>query len=1460
MNGPAAQALDDIQANLARVSKYHGGATRDWSLFFFFRIMNAAEMSLTRDALLDMRNVLQSLDEGNAEGKSEHLSRALHGMNVQLANAGVFDASQRRRDFQALIAKDKSAASQPPDNGASSSTGAAQDGDPAATVEGQPTPPTAAMPAPSNDMDAPAKEFRAWLSLISGSTKTGVTDGLHSRGISPDGTATTEDTEESDPAASLERIADIAASSRPEHSREAARRVSALLLAGFRQKDPPDKLGALIRELEARAGLESGSLLSRGAASLWERIERSDGNEEDSDLYFDVVRWISEQMGKDVPQADTPEELLNFLLSLIVDTNDRAEIERISAKIVLILFNLLLQNIQDGKKVQSIVDVIVELGERLARFPLYRAALFQAFTAVFRLVLSSGKSVAFIMAAFGEQPGDAGRTAIGGRLPLLCLYEILRQFATATRLSGFGGITPETERSLNELGYTTFRKLGDMSDEAALAVARHLQRQEGEVHRWRDEAKAALDGHRLHPLVRGISADESRVSVARATGSGSAFDPAPIDIAFSYSGLQMLQLDSDTLESFPEAFKEGMAARAKRLGDTGESAPEHWDGELGLKSVHGFFSGGFQVGTPAHPPREEQWRAIREDIRVFNGRIGSRGNFLRALLGALFRPHGMEIVHLELGQDPYEVEGGRVKKLAHRREHFGFRDGISQPFVNMGLGDPAAGGGTPDAKRTWSPVAPGEIYLGHPDEDGNIHRQPCNAKLRNNGTYLVFRKLEQDVIGFRNFLKRMRSEKIEQERLAARFVGRWKNGAPLVTFPDAPVLLEGEVEHKINDFLYAADDPRGARCPLGSHVRRTNPRDIGGGNEVRRHRILRRSIGYGGPLLRENSDDDAQKRGLLFVAANSRIEQQFEVVQADWINGGEFLGQAGLGRCPLTGNNEGTFWDVFLEPAAVTPIVQLPRFVVMRGGEYFFAPSATAVAELADDREKFPPDAPIPQGIGNARTPALFDEERIATYIWRLVRGTPAITVKMPQLAPRSTFPVEHTPHDLDPRARESVVFVGRHDDVTQVLKENTGPGRNYNFSVAHYRETARRATRGGDVVISTEAGGVTDAARQKLHFILNKAWDEFTASTSFDSRWEALVDDHCERAIRRAARSGRIDVVQDFATDAVYGLVSRFFGVTGPDFLTELAVALPFSRSHVGQLHPDWLAAAKGEAPRNARMMTLQIWSVVFLADLIANVAWIADLQSLSEQACSEFLNHFDDLITQARRHPPAQPQNLIDAFVAIEKDVSASYPGYTASAYYRDVSAILLELTSATMANIPAIFGELINTLLSNRVDIATLVPLLTRPMPTPDTTGIRRLILETDRLSPAFGLFMRHCEKDTVLSSGVTIKKDQWVVALVNAANFDDTKFPSPQSFSLFPFLPGPDRNPDNYLLFGKPNSGRDCWGRQRFALAFLERLMLAVGKIQGMRKVPGPEGELKKLLRINIGLQTRFARTG
>ena len=1039
------------------------------------------------------------------------------------------------------------------------------------------------------------------------------------------------------------------------------------------------------------------------------------------------------------------------------------------------------------------------------------------------------------LGSYGKTAQEAGLTALRGGLPDVVLYELLRQAAPALWRGG--------------------------SDRAQRSILRSEE----------DE-----------PLWNSGQPDETKQP----------WDATPINFAFTYSGLKALKLDDVVLSTFPEAFKEGMAERAERLGDIGSSAPEHWEGVLGLDRVHGYFTGGFVVGSDSSPVPEAFWRTLRNQVSAFNDRSSDKGQALRARLRTYFKLLGMDILHIELGQDPYVVENDNVKKLEHRKEHFGFRDGISQPFVDLKLRDPAPGGGTPRRNRTWSPLAAGEIYLDQPDEDGNEHKLPACALLRRGSTYLVFRKLEQDVAGFRAFLSKQRPEDPDaQTKLAAQFVGRWPNGTPLVLSPDVELNFGPDSDGFINDFLYAADDPMGAKCPLGAHARRTNPRDIGGTNDVRRHRILRRGIAYGGPLLPETQLGDGNKRGLLFVAANSRIDLQFEVIQSNWINQGELLGQAGLNRCPLTGANLGRAEDAFLEANAIAPVTGVPRFVITRGGDYFFAPGVDALRAIARDPKeiKVDPNA-VPYlgySMGDIQTPKLFKEARVMEYGKKLLEGTPSvIRVELPPLGAEGGSPPAPLTAAPASAPGAAVTFVGQLADVRRVLSMRVGPPETATpriiYSVSQYRTAIHRFSFGRDMLVSTELGSASQNSRKRMKDILEKAWD--LLGPGVYANLDGITKNSIEKALRATAKSKRIDLVHDLASSAVYDVLVRLYGTPGPDWLTELAVSLPFAHQHVGRLQPDWLTAAQSGKTDNVGLATLQIWSILIFLDIVGNYEQQPELSALSAQAASELLAHLGGLVVKARAKGPVPDpkkpaENLLEAFVRLEKPMTQKYQDqYRDSAdYYTDVRMLLLELVGTTMANIPATMGSVMDAVLNFNIPLTELIPVLTAPpaflppgQPAPGKDeGIDRLIYETTRLNAFIKVLMRTCEQDDVLpsqervdpASQVKVKKGDVVAALLGVAAFDPRAFPEPKRLSLWPYLPGPQRKIDNYLLFGGKSAtadeSRDCWGRDKLALKILQECVKAAGRLQHLQKVAGPAGRAKTLVNIVVGLSARFA---
>jgi Dyp-type peroxidase family len=391
--------------------------------------------------------------------------------------------------------------------------------------------------------------------------------------------------------------------------------------------------------------------------------------------------------------------------------------------------------------------------------------------------------------------------------------------------------------------------------------------------------------------------------------------PTAMHVALTYSGLVALGLPSELLDSFPEAFRQGMAARAERLGDRGPSAPATWEPGLGTGEAH--------VLVTVYALDGEKLDVARMALKS----VGAEG--------------AVTVVHEQ-----------RVEAIEGGLDHFGFSDGIAQPAIDGGGVQGRPGDGQPAGRGRWRDVAPGEFLLGHVDEDGALPEAPA-APFDRNGTFMVYRKLAMDVAAFRRFI----AEQGERypggpDALAAKIVGRWPDGTPLSLAPERPDPELVSDPARINDFTYG-DDPQGLKCPLGAHIRRANPRDAEGfygGKLSDRHRIVRRGRTYGPRLPEGVTEDDGVERGLVFVCFQSDIWRQFETIQALWVDDGDPFG-LGADKDFLigepSGNGAGKMTIQGDPPFILRP---QPRFVTTRGGEYLFRPSISALRWLASAR------------------------------------------------------------------------------------------------------------------------------------------------------------------------------------------------------------------------------------------------------------------------------------------------------------------------------------------------------------------------------------------------------------------------------------------------------------------------------------------------------------------------------
>jgi Dyp-type peroxidase family len=377
--------------------------------------------------------------------------------------------------------------------------------------------------------------------------------------------------------------------------------------------------------------------------------------------------------------------------------------------------------------------------------------------------------------------------------------------------------------------------------------------------------------------------------------------PVGLGVALGFRGLEALGVPAASLASFAPEFQQGMAARAAHLGDVGESAPEHWEMPFGSPAVHLVVVG------------------LARDDHDLKAALDHAHDGLRDFSGAV----------------PIWQQDVRVP--ADLRNALGFADGISHPAV--------AGTGIPGTNPHEEPLKAGEFVLGYEDETYAVSPVPQPQVLGRNGTYVAFRKLHTRTAAWRQYLRQNAKDPAEEELLGAKIVGRWPSGAPLSLAPDRDDPELGADPQRNNVFMYG-EDPQGLKCPVGSHMRRMNPRDAVVIGAPRIHRMIRRGTTYGPPLAPGVLEDDDADRGLMFAFVGAHLDRQFEFVQSEWVNNGRFIG-APAEKDPLVGANDGGQLTIPKRPIR-RRLDGLPAFVVNRGGEYCFMPGIRALRWLAD--------------------------------------------------------------------------------------------------------------------------------------------------------------------------------------------------------------------------------------------------------------------------------------------------------------------------------------------------------------------------------------------------------------------------------------------------------------------------------------------------------------------------------
>lgn len=852
---------------------------------------------------------------------------------------------------------------------------------------------------------------------------------------------------------------------------------------------------------------------------------------------------------------------------------------------------------------------------------------------------------------------------------------------------------------------------------------------------------------------------------------------AMVNVAVTFQGLNALGVSPTSLNSFPIEFQEGMRKRAGLLCDFGESAPAYWNSPLGSPQVHVLV---LVHGADTHS-RDAKVDWIKSQVPKMDGMA----------MGVTL------------------LSETTADGLPDHKEHFGFKEGISQPWIEgMTPGPPIEPYGGKRTKEGWQPLNLGEFLLGYKDELDRMTPMPKPPQLGSNGTYLVLRKLHQNVAGFWNYMEGQATKVLgpggTKEWLAALMLGRWQSGCPisLSSEKDDPVI--GQDPEKVNAFDYDAD-PSGGKCPVGAHIRRTNPRDLkldDKGNPIveptsTRHRMIRRGIPYG--PARTGKVDDKKDRGLMFIALVGDIGRQFEFLQRNWINNGDPFRLDRTDRDPLVGNNRDERdippADAPKQPHPETPrkfsapsaprfpwALNLPDFVETRGGDYFFLPSLTALQGLAglgfssflkeyteqeqritDPRQRAQAQGQLISEWMISRPKEMFDELRAKAPIFQM-----------------PGYPDRFIP----PRA-----IVTKHADVLEALDAAKHP----EFSVKLYRdkmEVKPPKPPRGRFILGLEA---SDPQYQRELVLLGQAVQQSPVSRMVPQLLKQILDP----IFARIGPTGKLDVVQDLAWPVPLGLTGRYFGVPGPD-----------------DPRPDDLEPG---ALQWDKKKTFKGWLRDIYTELFLNLRNDPEWTKAADVAASAMNPYLDGLIQQIETSPDLFPDSVLKEVIRIGRE----HPGLDPIFVRRNMMGLTVGVVETSLKAIARTIDQLIRR--PHELKAAQ------EAAKAGEKDTVLKYALEAMRFNPQNHVLFRLCVQDTILAKGTAretkIKKGTLVFAATLSAMFDEEgPFKQPAEFKL-------DRNPEEYLFFGY--DGHKCLGRYLVPVV-LQEVLMPVLSLKNLRR--------------------------
>ncbi len=753
--------------------------------------------------------------------------------------------------------------------------------------------------------------------------------------------------------------------------------------------------------------------------------------------------------------------------------------------------------------------------------------------------------------------------------------------------------------------------------------------------------------------------------------------------------------------------------------------------------------------------------------------------------------------------------GKRLAPDGNITEPFGFRDGIGQPLIE---------GVDPPSPNRDAPIAAGEFILGYRDVDGNdqIREDAVGAAFRAlcfNGTYMVFRKIEQHVDVFR--------AEVGDSDLGIRIFGRRMDGSSLVVDP---------AQANPDDFNYQADSD-GSKCPFGSHVRRVNPRN----DESRRHRILRRGIPY--------ADEDGTT-GMHFVCFNARIDSQFEFLQSEWCEKGDFLGSFTDARDPIIGGG-----GVFFDPASSSPR-NLKPFVTVRGGEYFFAPGMAALDGMASGKFDSAPaaDAESPSVDAAALTEQIFDP---LTHVRDKSLATTLLTNRS----------VEQQWIAWPSGKRQAVYYVACREHVRAILADDVAFSSSpYARKIAALLETYDFASWLGPndpapdlMAVKKVMLGMTraDPEKQERVRMLNEA---LGASSLAELRQHlSLAAETIARPIVDqfiSADPNGLDVAKTVAYAVPLAFAVGYLGFPVLQGFSDTYKALYFSRASIDDAQAAGFLdlfpkdGAQAALPPELYELVHPV-AVFFLIDLYET----DDALQFARLAVKELLDRLgaEVLAEQDRIAKGKGGPTLLSGLL------KCSHPGVDEATFRLRVGMIIVELVVGGIDTTAKGVVNVVDTLLSNPAALAAAQAAVAAA----DDARLNAIILEALRISPVAPLIVRECPEGKTLqlsNAPYTFEAGSRVFLITEAAMKDSVGAP-PADLRGFvlddAFATALD--PIRRLAFGDGAHG--CLGSET-VLAEIRVVLKALLPLRNFRRAAGPTGKKREVLELPVALEVRF----